>query len=103
MGKPLWWALEQLGIVSEEGSSSSTGKEWWGDYVFVELVEDAADRIIEAQDRSGDVLYTLEGFKKTFGLGSDVDAKVVVKYLERDKRVVVVDKDVGFRSSSLSW
>ena len=115
VGKPLWWALEQMGIVGEEGLLSSGTRQqhhkdttWWGDYVMISVVERAADAVMESQEaRSGspgDALYTMEVFRKTFagvaGGGQDVplrelDAKVLLRYLERDRQVVVVDKDVS--------
>jgi charged multivesicular body protein 7 len=47
----------------------------------------------------------MESFRKTFAgvVGGDVDvplreldARTLIKYLERDRQVVVVDKEVGF-------
>ncbi|KAF7338138.1 hypothetical protein MVEN_02038600 [Mycena venus] len=105
VGKPLWWALEQLGVVGEEGFiTPSTAKDtaWWGDYVVISLVEAAANDILAKQSLKGsgpgDGLYTFESFKREFSTDSQVltdgDAKVLIKFLERDRRAVVVDKDV---------
>jgi charged multivesicular body protein 7 len=114
VGKPLWWALEQMGIIGEEGllGSSSRGhhhkdSSWWGAYVLVHLVEAAADDVLERQNElqvtAGDALYTLDSFRSTFGgVGAggasealrELDAQVLIKYLERDRGVLVVDKEV---------
>ena len=122
VGKPLWWALEQMGVVGEDGmlgsltSSTSGGgrrsqesdSSWWGDYVSLALLERAAGEVMERQERRmrgsrADALFTVEEFRRAFGGvaggGEDeflreLDAKVLVKYLERDKGIVVVDKEV---------
>jgi len=133
VGKPLWWALEQMGVVGEEGLLGSftsggghgagaggggrSGREaqssypWAGDYVLVGLVERAADEVQEWQRGKmggrADALYTFEEFRETFGgvVGStnlgeeneplrETDAKVLIKFLERDRGAVVVDKEV---------
>lgn len=112
IGKPLWWALEQLGIVGEEGiigtsrAGNEADKSWWGDYISISLLEKGASTLLKIQGEKStnlsDQIYDFEGFKKTFGcaLGaegkplSDKDALVLLKYLERDKRVLVVDQEV---------
>lgn len=111
VGKPLWWTLEQLGVVGDEGilggSSSPSSKDtgWWGDYVVVSLVESAADEVLERQERkvggAADRLYTFDGFRKEFasvwGAGTiltEGDAKVLLRFMERDRKVVVVDGEV---------
>jgi len=119
VGKPLWWALEQMGVVGEEGLLSSGTRQhphkdttWWGDYVMISIVERAADAVMERQEAkgasAGDALYTMESFRNTFAgvaggdedvLLRDLDAKTLLKYLERDRQVVVVDKDVSFEGS----
>lgn len=114
MGKPLWWALEQLELVKPE--DGYTEVELWkrvtGEYAVLALVESAADavmRIREAEGGSGvaDALFDFEGFKKEFagkanvdGPLSEVDVKVLVKLLERDRKLVVVDKEVFIFTSS---
>ncbi|ESK85557.1 snf7 family protein [Moniliophthora roreri MCA 2997] len=125
VAKPLWWALEQVGVVGEDSitssitstfsSSSRPSKQTlFGDYVALNLVEQAGQNIIERQrDKAGvgpgDALYTFESFRREFGrclscrkssegqdgdLMSELDMKVMLRYLERDKGIVVVDKDV---------
>ncbi|KAJ7087847.1 Snf7-domain-containing protein [Mycena epipterygia] len=111
VGKPLWWALEQLGVVGEEGFvSNARGTEkdttWWGDYVVVSLVEAAANDVLMQQSLKaagpGDALYSFDGFKKEFssvfsysaGILPDGDAKILLKFLERDRRAVMVEKNV---------
>ena len=108
VGKPLWWALGQLGIVDTQAGAfgdSSTAERWKkvkGNYVVVSLLERAAERILERQRRKStgniaDVLYNVDGFREEFDACafegaplSDSDIRVVLKFLERDKRVVVV-------------
>jgi charged multivesicular body protein 7 len=112
VGKPLWWALEQLGVVGEEGflSTARDSKDttWWGDYVVISLVEAAANAVLVIQSdkagEPGDALYTFEGFKKEFataclpgpGVLPDGDAKILLRFLERDRRAVIIDRDVCF-------
>ncbi|KAJ3509631.1 hypothetical protein NLJ89_g5120 [Agrocybe chaxingu] len=123
VGKPLWWVLEQMGIVGEEGFlGGSTRRDhqrdtgWWGDYVFVSLLEAAGDEVVERQRAgmasAGDALYTADSFRTAFvgvvGEGDatplrELDAKVLLRYLERDKGVIVVDKEIiKFVDSSAS-
>jgi len=105
-----------MGIVGEEGILGSGNRQqyhkdtsWWGDYVLVPLVERAADAVMERQHvrmaSLGDALYTVESFRTAFagvcGGDEDValretDMKVLVRYLERDRGVLVVDKEVRF-------
>ena len=116
VGKPLWWALEQMGVVGEEGILGSGNRQhyhkdtsWWGDNVLVPLVERAADAVMERQHvrmaSPGDALYTVESFRTAFsgvcGGDDDValretDVKVLVRYLERDRGVLMVDEGVRF-------
>ncbi|OCH92214.1 hypothetical protein OBBRIDRAFT_818381 [Obba rivulosa] len=106
VGKPLWWALEQMSLVDSEDISSSSDRERWkkiqGDYVVLSLLERAADSVIQHQREKfsgllADQLYNPEGFKKEFAgralegvVLSDLDVKVLLRYLERDKRVLVI-------------
>jgi charged multivesicular body protein 7 len=107
VGKPLWWAMEQLDIVRSE--DSYTEAEMWkkieGDYVILGLVEQAADTLDKLRDGIGispaDNLYTIEEFRREFGANvipevvlSETDIKVLIKYLERERRVIVQDGDV---------
>ncbi|OAX38935.1 hypothetical protein K503DRAFT_122340 [Rhizopogon vinicolor AM-OR11-026] len=107
VGKPLWWAMEQLDMVRSEDSYTET--EMWkkieGDYVMLGLVEQAADTLEKLRDGAGispaDNLYTTEGFRREFGATvvpgvalSETDIKVLIKYLERERRVVVQNGDV---------
>jgi charged multivesicular body protein 7 len=133
VAKPLWWALEQVGVVGEDSLASSISStfssssrsstadtSWFGDYVFLKLVENAADVVIEKQRSKAiglsDGLYTFDGFKKAFSdclglpeseegkdcpLMSDLDMKVLLRHLERDKQAVVTDGEVGISSSIL--
>ncbi|KAI9570451.1 Snf7-domain-containing protein [Boletus coccyginus] len=105
VGKPLWWAMEQLEIVRSEDAYSEA--EMWkrveGEYVLLRLVERAAD-VVEASSGGlclADRLYTITTFRKAFGSKvlpgvslSETDTRVLLKYLERDRSVLVQDKDV---------
>lgn len=119
VGKPLWWALEQMGVVGEDGilggvGSSDKDTGWWGEYVVLALVEKAADEVLVSQAAKvggpGDMLYSFEGFRKEFAsiLGSDLgnlsqgDTQVLLRFLERDRRSVVVDSEVVLRGVWLS-
>ncbi|KAI0064539.1 hypothetical protein BV25DRAFT_1881811 [Artomyces pyxidatus] len=118
IGKPLWWALQQLSIVeSDEGGHEGDAERWKrvkGDYVVLDLVERAAEHVL-AKQRSqaaslADTLYNFDAFRTEFAdsalpdvVLSDVDLRVLVKYLERDKRVIVSEKEViKFVESNLS-
>jgi len=68
-------------------------------------VEKAADKLLDKQRKrvagAADRLYSLDGFKNEFGsvLGtdtplSDKDAMILLKFLERDRKVLVYDKDM---------
>jgi charged multivesicular body protein 7 len=111
IGKPLWWSLEQLGIVGDEGllGSSSSGSHkdtrWWGDYVVVSLLERAADEVLQMQQEkvggASDKLYTFEGFRRAFRsvlatetMLSEGDTKNLLKFLERDRKAIVFNGKV---------
>lgn len=108
VGRPLWWALEQTGIVGDEGTQSRNETNWWGEYVVVELVEKAADGVLSLQQErmrgSADALYTWDDFRRTFSsvFGSsneplnEIDARVILKYLERERQQVVLSNEVRF-------
>ncbi|KAJ2913218.1 hypothetical protein MD484_g7193, partial [Candolleomyces efflorescens] len=83
------------------------GTAWHGDYVITSLVVKAAEAILESQrERMGgpaDRLYSFDSFRRTFAtaLGrsdgvaiEEQDAKVLLKFLERDRGVLVYDKEV---------
>ncbi|KAI1795886.1 Snf7-domain-containing protein [Ganoderma leucocontextum] len=108
VGKPLWWALGQLGVVDNHGAAfgDSGSTERWkkirGDYVSVGLLEGAAERILERQRQNSsghvaDQLFNVESFRTEFvsvafedAPLSGLDLKVVLKFLERDKGAIVV-------------
>ncbi|KAG2356131.1 hypothetical protein BDR07DRAFT_1301345 [Suillus spraguei] len=107
VGKPLWWAMEQLDIVRSEDSytEAETWKKIEGDYVMLGLVVQAADTLETLRDGTGlspaDNLYTFEDFRREFGAKvlpgvvlSEIDTKVLIKFLERERRVVVQNDDV---------
>ncbi|KAL1742383.1 Snf7-domain-containing protein [Schizophyllum fasciatum] len=120
VGKPLWWAMEQLGIVGEESllnsltSRSSGAQSWYGDYVFLAAVERAAAFILDEEkaDSASDGLYSVSGFRTRFRGALDEaqalgerDAEILLKFMQRDRGVLVADVKqdvVKFTDSSLS-
>ena len=106
VGKPLQWALHQLNLYGAEDESDP---ERWnrikGDYVLVGVAERAADAILALQRSRGvslaDTLYSFDSFRATFAASalpgvtlSDKDLRVLVKFLERDRREVITEKEV---------
>lgn len=101
-----------MDIVRSEDTYSEA--EMWkrveGEYVFLQLVEQAADAV-EASSGGlclADRLYTVATFRKTFGTKvvpgvslSETDTRVLLRYLERDRMVLVQDKDVRLFASPL--
>ena len=107
----MWWTLEALGVVNEDQGVKEDDRRWWGDYVLIEPLERVADAVLEMQKTTpsigpGGSLYTLDGFQRDFCkvLGNNQkrmtsgDAKVLLRYLERDRNAVVVDREVRSRS-----
>ncbi|KAI0256988.1 Snf7-domain-containing protein [Lactifluus subvellereus] len=105
-GKPFWWTLHQLDLFSSDDESDT---ERWrrirGDYVLVGVVERAADTVLALQrTRSlnlADTLYSFDSFRTTFATSalpgvtlSDKDIRVLIKFLERDRRTVITEKEV---------
>ncbi|KAH9998081.1 Snf7-domain-containing protein [Russula compacta] len=106
VGKPVQWALHQLNLI---GSDDESDAERWnhikGDYVLVGVVERAADAVLALQRvRSmslADNLFSFDSFRATFAASalpgvtlSDKDLRVLIKILERDRRVVITGKEV---------
>ncbi|KAK0210854.1 Snf7-domain-containing protein [Desarmillaria ectypa] len=102
--KPLWWALGQIGIDGLFASNAGDSK-WHGEYVILSLLERAAEKIlVEQKAKSGgpsDGIYAVEGFRRDFAacinethVMSETDAKVLIKFLERDQSIITVDKEV---------
>lgn len=118
LGKPLWWALQQLSIVSDDAGGSENDIERWkrvkGDYVVVSLLEQAADAVMRKQESKAgaslaDSLYNFDSFRREFGTCafgalelSTLDIKVLVKFLERDRQAVVVKGEVNAKVRSLT-
>ncbi|KIK98727.1 hypothetical protein PAXRUDRAFT_133647 [Paxillus rubicundulus Ve08.2h10] len=105
VGGPLWWAMEQLDVVRSEDSYSEA--EMWkrieGEDVLLKLVERAADAVESSCSGMclADKLHTVASFRREFGSKalpgvslSETDTKVLLRYLERDRKVIVQDKDV---------
>lgn len=104
IAKPLWWALGQIGVESLFASNARDVK-WHGEYVILSLLECAAEKIMaEQKAKTGgpsDGIYSVEGFRRDFAacinethIMSERDAKVLIKFLERDKNVIAVDKEL---------
>ncbi|KAG9022176.1 hypothetical protein FS837_006548, partial [Tulasnella sp. UAMH 9824] len=105
--RPLWWALSQLPFFGDDGSSLTSEQRWAkykGDYVVLSILKQAADAIIAQQKSkpSGftESLYTRQSFQAEFesvalkgATLSQLDVDVVLKSLERDLRVVIVQKN----------
>ncbi|PCH37990.1 hypothetical protein WOLCODRAFT_96248 [Wolfiporia cocos MD-104 SS10] len=112
IGKPLWWALQQLSIVSPDDTRghASYNERWKkvkGDYVVLSLLDTAFHNVMKRQyseKDSGslaDRLYSPESFRREFAAHalddvvlSDLDVKVLLRYLQRDKQLVVVQGEV---------
>ncbi|TFY63276.1 hypothetical protein EVJ58_g3334 [Rhodofomes roseus] len=112
VGKPLWWALKQLSIVSSDDSvlgDASYNEQWRkvrGDYVLLSVLERAADNVIQRQWSKGalslaDSLYNAESFRREFAAHalddvvlSELDMRILLRYLERDKKVLVTQGGV---------
>ncbi|QRW27702.1 vacuolar-sorting protein SNF7 [Rhizoctonia solani] len=102
LGRPLWWGLQQAGLVGDDIRES------WGDFVVLANVEAAAKKVIDYQGSKGAIgpasaLYTFASFRQTFGdlaaqhsgaTLSEADVRVLVKHLERDRNCIVVDRQV---------
>ncbi|KAL5529742.1 hypothetical protein ACEPAG_5727 [Sanghuangporus baumii] len=110
LGKPLWWALEQLSLVDSESVEPETSlwKKVKGRYVVLENVEKAADAVTEVLRQNvtlspADSLYSFQAFRRQFGqMGavleeaalSELDLRVLVRFLERDRKIIVTDEEV---------
>ncbi|KAF8511566.1 Snf7-domain-containing protein [Hysterangium stoloniferum] len=108
VGRPLWWALEQLSVVGESSRESEENrwKRVQGDYVVVPLLEQAADTVTKHYRATpnlslADSLYNMDTFRSEFASKalpnvtlSSTDVKVLIKFLERDRKVIVTEKDV---------
>ncbi|KAH9161343.1 Snf7-domain-containing protein [Lactarius sanguifluus] len=106
VGKPLWWALQQLNVLgSDDESESERWKHTKGDYVLIGVLEHAADSVLASQrarDVSlADTLYSFDSFRATFAASalpgvtlSDSDLRVLIRFLERDRRAIVTEREV---------
>lgn len=112
--------MKQLSIVSADETilgNISYGEKWKrvkGDYVIVSLLERAADSVVARQRSKGglslaDTLYNMESFREEFAAHalddvvlSKLDIRVLVRYLERDRKVVVSQGEVGPHSDMQS-
>ncbi|KAF8261142.1 hypothetical protein EI94DRAFT_1789616 [Lactarius quietus] len=101
VGKPLSWALQQLNVLgSDDESEAERWKRTRGDYVLIGVLEHAADSVLASQrarDLSlAETLYSFDSFRATFAASalpgvtlSDKDLRVLIRFLERDRRTVV--------------
>ncbi|KAF9520485.1 hypothetical protein BS47DRAFT_1387120 [Hydnum rufescens UP504] len=111
LGRPLWWALEQLNIVGESENPGSYDSRWalsQGSYVVLDVLEVAAEAIIKAQLGTGSLslsesTHNLSSFRTKFApiilprapeSLTDLDIQVLLRYLERDKGALVSEKEV---------
>ncbi|KAF8077814.1 hypothetical protein FPV67DRAFT_1463120 [Lyophyllum atratum] len=95
VGKPLWWVLEQMGVVGEEGLLVC--------FCFP-CGEGGGRGTGETGDEDGrrrDRLFSFDGFRRDFGsaLGiegalTEADATVLLRFLERDRKAALFDKEV---------
>ncbi|KAF8480603.1 hypothetical protein JB92DRAFT_2766282 [Gautieria morchelliformis] len=106
VGRPLWWALEQLSIVGDGESEEKRWKRVQGDYVVVPLLEQAANAVLEYHRSEphlsiSDSLRNLDTFRAEFAAKAlpgvtltSSDIKILLRYLERDRKAIVTDRDV---------
>lgn len=111
VAKPLWWALEQLSLVESEDHFEPEFRLWRkakGPYVVMSNVEQAADAAVnllrkKANLSPADSLYSFDSFRKDFGRHSalidgvalsELDIKVLIKFLDRDRGVLVTNNEV---------
>ena len=121
VGKPLWWAMKQLSIVSADETvlgDISYAEKWKrvkGDYIIVSLLERAADSVVARQRSRGglslaDTLYNMESFRDEFAAHalddavlSELDIRVLLRYLERDRKAIVTRGGVGPHFDAWAW
>lgn len=114
VGKPLSWALQQLNVFgSDDESEAERWRRTRGDYVLISVLEHAAESIL-AEQRARDVsladtLYSFDSFRATFAAFafpgvtlSDKDLRVLLKFLERDRRAIVTEGEVRPRVAILA-
>ena len=106
VGKPLWWAMSNMGLTSSPDEEQDELKEWKrakGSWVVWENLEKAAEALLSDHFASPrlsplESLFTLEAFKTTLRTSqphlSETDVRLVLKYLSRDRRVAAVEKSI---------
>jgi charged multivesicular body protein 7 len=110
IGKPLWWALEQMNIVAsdEQLSENDLWKRVSGDYVLLSAVEAKAELVLEKQRSKpalniADNLYDIQLFKREFFASesiSDLDCRVLLRFLQRDKSAIDMEENVRLGRAS---
>ncbi|EJU05330.1 hypothetical protein DACRYDRAFT_46449 [Dacryopinax primogenitus] len=110
IGKPIWWAMGQLRLVGDripaDESVASRWKRAKGKYVIKANLEKAADAILEHEQSKShlsivDRLHNAASFLKEYRevafpgvVLSETDVKALLKYLERDRKAIVMEKEV---------
>lgn len=115
VGKPLWWALGQLGVTgsgADDDTEQSDIREWArakGQYVVWENLQTSTDQVLSHHFQSGrlsplDSLYTLTSFKSLITQSqphlTETDIQIVLKHLSRDRKVAHVEKGLVKFSAS---
>lgn len=96
-------------LVQPSDAGYSEAEMWkrvTGDYVVLSIVEKAADMLVQLREQEGvfgpaDSIFDMAGFKEKYaskllpGVSlREIDIKVLVKYLQRDRKLVIVDQQV---------
>lgn len=115
VGKPLWWALGQLGVTAsgaDDDTEQSDMREWArakGQYVIWDNLQTSTDQVLSHHFQSGrlsplDSLYTLTAFKSLITQSqphlTETDIQIIVKHLSRDRKVAHVEQGLVKLSSS---
>lgn len=114
IGKPLWWALQQLNVFDGEDTQTheSEVSKWSGisgSYVLIQSVEKAMEIVLRHQRNNvgstiTDSLHDYVTFKDMYGKNgavfpdvelSDIDLRILIKFLSRDRNLVATDGKVG--------
>jgi charged multivesicular body protein 7 len=96
------------GLLPSSSTSTHTNTSWHGNYVVFPLVERAAHAVQAQMERDStcvaDTLFTKAQFREAFAncVGStsseamsEGDVDILLRYLERDKKAVIISKDVS--------
>ncbi|CAO1621751.1 unnamed protein product [Sympodiomycopsis kandeliae] len=112
IGKPLWWALSQMGISGQGDEEEDEMREWQkvkGQWVVWANLEAVGEKVFKAHIAKGassplDCLYSLTSFKSLIADTnpelSETDIRVLLKYLSRDRKVASVESNLIKLSNS---